>query len=185
MCRRVLVKPMFYGSAFCFWKIEKQKRFPWIIHRINLPEWHLTLNSMVYTSYSVYPTPVISGCVGESLWIPCFTAQHFVFGRSKNTKDSLELSIKLCSRSGIWRKIPWYVPPLLSLSDVHVFRMCRRVLVKPMFYGSALPWRKIEKHKRFPWIIHRIMLPEWHLTVNSMVCTSATQFIRRPCFPDV
>ena len=27
------------------------------------------------------------------------------------------------------------------------------------------------------------MLPEQHLTENSMVCTSVTQFIRRPSFP--
>ena len=180
MCRRVPVKPLFYGSVFSWRKIEKHKRFPWIMRWIMLSEWHLTVNSMVSTSATQFIR-----MVGKSLWSPCFTARHFLGGRSRNKRDSFELCVELCSRSGIWRKIPWYVPALLSLSNAHVFGMCRGVLLKPMFYGSILHWRKIEKHKRFPWIIHRIMLPEWHLTVNSMVCTSATQFIRRPCFSDV
>ena len=63
--------------------------------------------------------------------------------------------------------------------------MCTWVLVKPMFYGLAFSWRKIEKHKRFPWIMRWIMLLEWHLKENSMVSTSATQFIWRLCFPYV
>ena len=147
----VLVKPMFYGSAFSWRKIEKHKRFPWIMRWIMLPERHLTQNSMVsasathfiwrpsfpcaymsfceanvlrvgifygedretqkihlnyamnyapgvasdgkfhgkYLRYSVYLMPVFSVCVRESLWSPCFTAQHFHGGRSRNTKDSL------------------------------------------------------------------------------------------------
>ena len=54
-----------------------------------------------------------------------------------------------------------------------------------MFYGSAFSWGKIEKHKRFPWIMRWIILPEQHLTENSMVSTSATPFIWRLCFPYV
>ena len=161
MCTWVLVKPMFYGSAFSWGKNEKHKRFPWIMRWIMLPEQHLTENSMVSTSatlfiwhlcflyayvspckanvmwlgifleedretqkiplnyapgaasdqkfygkylrYSVYLMPVFSVCVRVSLWSPSFTALYFLGGRSRNTKDSLEL----CTRSNIWRKIPW------------------------------------------------------------------------------
>ena len=60
-----------------------------------------------YLRYSVYLTPVFFICVRESLWSPCFTARHFLGGRSRNTKDSLESCVELCSKSGIWRKIPW------------------------------------------------------------------------------
>ena len=132
-----------------------------------------------YLHYPVYLTPVFSVCVRESLWSPCFTAMHFLGGSSRNTKDSLELR----SRSGIWRKIPCEVPPLLRLSDAYVFHMRTWVLVKPMFYGSEFSWRKIEKHKRFPWIMRWIMLLERHLTENFNVRTSATQFIWRLHFP--
>ena len=59
------------------------------------------------------------------------------------------------------------------------------VLVKPMFYGLAFSCRKIEKHKRFPWIMRWIMVLEWHLKENSMVSTSATKFIWCLCFPFV
>ena len=169
MCTWVIVKPMSYGSVFYWSKIEKHKRFPWIMRWIMLLVWHLKENSMVSTSttqfiwrlcspyvymspskthvlrviillkedwetekiplnytlnyaprvasngnfygkylrYSVYLTSVFSICVRESLWSPCFMARHFLGGRSKNTKDSIELCVELCSRSGIWRKIPW------------------------------------------------------------------------------
>ena len=63
--------------------------------------------------------------------------------------------------------------------------MCTWVLVKPMSYGSAFSWKKIEKHKRFPWIMRWIMLLERYLMENSMVITSATQFIWSLCFPFV
>ena len=53
------------------------------------------------------------------------------------------------------------------------------------FYGSVFSWRKIEKHKRFPWVMHWIMLLEWHPKENSMVSTSPTQFILCPYFPYV
>ena len=154
---------MFYGSAFSWRKIEKHKRFPWIMRWIMLPEQHLTENSMVSTSasqfiwcpsfpyayvwfceahvlrlgilleedretqniplnyelnfapeagsdekfngkylrYSVYLTSVFSICVHESLWSLFFMARHFLGGRSRNTKDSLELCVELCSWSGI------------------------------------------------------------------------------------
>ena len=46
-------------------------------------------------------------CVHEVLWSPCLMARHFLGGWSRNTKDSLELCVELCSRSNIWRKIPW------------------------------------------------------------------------------
>ena len=59
------------------------------------------------------------------------------------------------------------------------------VFVKRMVCGSAFSWGKIEKHKRIPWIMRWIMLPEWYLTENSMVSTCATQFIWRLCFPYV
>ena len=52
-----------------------------------------------------------------------------------------------------------------------------------MFYGSAFSWKNIEKHKRFPWVMRWIMLPKRHLMENSMVRTSATQFIRHLHFP--
>ena len=160
----VLVKPMFYGSAFSWRKIEKHKTFPWIMRWIMLPEQHLTENSMVsttatqfiwrpsfpyaylsfceahvlrlsiflvedretqkillnyapgaasdrkfygkYLRYSVYLMPKFSICVREFLWSPCFTARHFLGWRSRNTKDSIELCVELCSQSRIWRKIP-------------------------------------------------------------------------------
>ena len=60
-----------------------------------------------YLRYSVYLMSVFSVCVCDSLWSPCFTARHFLGGRSRNTKDSLELCVELCSRSKIWRRIPW------------------------------------------------------------------------------
>ena len=60
-----------------------------------------------YLRYSVYLTSMFSVCVPESLWSPCFTAHHFHGGRSRSTKDSLELCVELCFRSRIWRKIPW------------------------------------------------------------------------------
>ena len=63
--------------------------------------------------------------------------------------------------------------------------MCTCVHVKPMFYGLVFSWKKIEKHKIFPWILRWIMLPERPLMENSMVSTSATQFFWRPCFPYV
>ena len=156
---------MFYGSVFSWSKIEKHKRFPWIMRWIMLQEWYLMENSMVSTSttqfiwrlcfpyvyvspceahilwlgifleedretqtihlnyalnyaplvasdgkshgkyllYLVYLTPKYSEFIHESLWSPCLTALHFLGGRLRNTKDSLEL----CSRSGIWQKIPW------------------------------------------------------------------------------
>ena len=165
----VFLKPMFYGLAFSWRKIEKHKRFTWVMRWIMLPDRHPTENLMVRTSatqfiwrlhfsyayvslceahvlwlgifleedqetqkislnyalnyapraasdgilhgkylrYSVYLTPVFSIYVRESLWSPCFMARHFLRGRSRNTKDSLELCIELCSRSKIWRKIPW------------------------------------------------------------------------------
>ena len=136
---------------------------------------------------------MFSICVRDSLWSPCLTARHFLERSSRNTKDShelwsrntkdsLELCVELCSRSSIWRKIPWQVPPQLSLSDAQVFHMHRWVFVKPMFYGSTFSWRKIEKNNRFAWIMHWIMLLEWHLMENSMVNSSATQFILCTCF---
>ena len=159
MCTWVLVKPMFFGSVFSWRKIEKHKRFPWIMRWIRLLEWYLKENSMVSTSatqfiwrlyfsyvyvspceshvlqldifleedretqnfplnyalnyapgvvsdgkfhnkyllYSVYLKLVFSVCLRESLWSPCFTGQYFLGGRSRNTKDSLEL----CYWSGI------------------------------------------------------------------------------------
>ena len=159
----VFVKPMFYGSAFSWMKIEKHKIFHWIMRWILLLKLDLTENSMVstsasqfiwrpcfsyayvtlcevhvlqlsifleedretqkiplnyalnyapgvasdgkfhgkYLSYSVYLTPRFSVCIQESLWSPCFTARHFLGGRSRNTKDSLELCVRLCSWSGI------------------------------------------------------------------------------------
>ena len=165
----VLVKPMFYGLVFSWRKIEKHKRFPWIMRWIMLPKQDLTENSMVSTSdtqfiwcpsfryayvsfceahvlrlgifldedretqkiplnyalnyapeagsdgkfkgkylrYSVYLTPMFFVCVRESLWSPCFMAKHFLGGRSRNIKDSLELCVELCSGSNIWWKIPW------------------------------------------------------------------------------
>ena len=161
----VFVKPMFYGSEFSWMKIEKHKRFPWIMRWTMLPEWHPTENSMVsttatqfiwrpsfpyayrslceahvlrldifleedqeiqkiplnyapgvasdgkfhgkYLRYSVYLTPIFSVCVRESLWSPCFMAQYFLGGTSRNTKDSLELCVESSSRSRIWQKIPW------------------------------------------------------------------------------
>ena len=121
-------------------------------------------------------------------WIlvkPISYGSSFSCRRSRNTKDSLELCVELCSRSGIWQKISWYVPPLLSLSDAQVFGMHTWVFMKPMFYGLAFSLRKIEKHKRFPWIMRWSMLPEWHLMENSMVNSSATQFIWCLCFPYV
>ena len=39
--------------------------------------------------------------------------------------------------------------------------------------------------KRFPWVLRWIMHTERHLTENSLVSTSATQFIWRLCFPYV
>ena len=163
------MKPIFYGSAFSWSKIEKHKRFPRIMHWIMLPGRYLTENSMLSTSatqfmwslcfpyvymslceahilrlgifleedqetqkiplnyalnyapgvasdrkffgkylcYSVYLTHKFFVCIHESLWSPCFTTRHFLGGRSRNTKDSLELCVELSSRSGIWRKFQW------------------------------------------------------------------------------
>ena len=110
------------------------------------------------------------------------------------------------SSSFSWRKIkkhkrfPWFMRWIMLLewhlkensmastfATQFIWRLCfLHVYVIPceaMFYGSAFSWRKVEKHKRFPWIMRWIMLLERHLTKNSMVSTSATQFIGRPCFP--
>ena len=164
----VLVKPMFYGLVFSWRKIEKHKRFHWIMRWIMLPKQDLTENSKVSTSatqfiwrlcfpyvyvspceahvlrlgifleedretqmiplnyalnyapgaisdgkfhgkylrYSVYLAPKFSICVREFLWSPCFTAWHFLGGRSTNKKDSYELCVELRSQNNIWRKIP-------------------------------------------------------------------------------
>ena len=163
MCTWVLVKPMFYGSAFSWNNIEKHRRLTWVKRWITLPERHLTTNSMVCTSatqfiwrlhfpyayvspckanilwlgifleedsetqkiplnyalnyapkaasdgkfhllylrYSVYLTPKFFVCVHESLRSPWFMGRYFFGGRSRNTKDSLELCNELCSWSGI------------------------------------------------------------------------------------
>ena len=58
-----------------------------------------------YLRYSVYLTSMFFVCVRTSLWSPCFTAQHFLGERSRNTKDFHELGVELCFRSGIWWKI--------------------------------------------------------------------------------
>ena len=103
-----------------------------------------------------------------------------------------------------WRKVeknkrfPWITLPEWHLTENSMvstsatpFIWCLCFLYayvspcKPMFYGLVFSWRKIEKHKRFPWIMRWTIFLEWHQKENSMVSTSTTQFIWRPCFPYV
>ena len=118
----VFMKPMFYGLVFSWRKVEKHKRFPWIMRWIMLPKQDLTGNSKISTSATQF------------IWRQCFP---YVY-------------VSLCEANVLW-------------------------------LGIFL--EEDREKKRFPWIMRWIMLPKQDLTENSMVSTSATQFIWRLCFP--
>ena len=103
-----------------------------------------------YLRYAVNPTLDVFRMCRRVLVKLKFYGSEFFGGRSR--KQKIPLNYALNYAPGVTSDVKFYGKYLLYSANatLDVFRMCRRVLVKLMFYGSELSWRKVEKIKRFP-----------------------------------
>ena len=163
------------------WETQK---FPWIMPWIVLVEWHLKENSRVSTSAIQF------------IWRPSFPNAYMSFCEA----HVLRLSI-LLEEDRETQKIPFnyalnYAPGAASdgkfqgkylrysVSLTPVFSVCiHESLWSPYFTARHYIGGRSRNTKDSFWIMRWSMPAERHLTENSMVSTSTTQFIWHPSFP--
>ena len=145
---------------------------------IMLLEWHLKENSIVSTSATqfiwrlCFPYVYVSPCKAHVLRLG-------IFFEEDRERQKISLNYALNYAPGAASDGKFHGKYLrYSVYLTHKFFVCiHESLWSPCFMPRHFLGGRSREYKRFPWIMRWIMLLECHLTENSMVNSSATQFI--------